>query len=157
MTGSQWKVVLLAAILMAVDYFLGPRIQFGFFYVVPVMLAAWYHGAGLAVGLAVVMAATRFAFHWWWEFPMAFLPTLVNNAMRVAMLALIALAIARLSRHVRELRERIAALEKHLPVCAGCGVIRREDGAWVPLATVPAPATRPLCPRCEEKHYGTFA
>ena len=151
---AAWKVLLLAAILMAVDFSLGPNIQFGFFYVVPVMLAAWFHGSGMAIALAVAMAIARMFFHWIWDFPVSVMTALINNVFRVAMLTLVAIAISRLSRHVRELRQRIFLLEGQLTVCRCCGVIRVEDGSWAPLNAVEQPEILPICPRCDEKHYG---
>lgn len=156
-SGSQWKVLVLAAVLVVGDFLVGPRIQFGFMHLVPVMVAAWYHGVLLGVGLAFGLAAVRFTFHWSWDFPMEFMPTLINTVLRVTVLSIVAVAGANMSRHVRELRQRVRQLERRLPVCVACGVIRADDGSWGPVSALPTADKETLCPRCEERHYGHHA
>lgn len=154
-SGPQWKVMLLVVLLVAADFMAGPQIQFGFFHVVPVMLAAWYHGAWLGIAVAVVMTATRFTFHWMWDFPMALVPTVINSGIRLVILSGVGGVCAAMSHYVRGLRARITRLEGQLPVCVSCGVIRREDGSWVEVSSLPPPSKHLLCPRCEERHYGS--
>jgi hypothetical protein len=67
----------------------------------------------------------------------------------------IALATGAAALRMRRLIQRVRQLERQLPVCRACGVIRREDGEWVQLATLPSPRSHCMCPACEEKHYGS--
>jgi hypothetical protein len=148
-----WKFLSLAAVLMVVDFCLGPYIQFPVFFVVPVMLIAWYYNTGWAVVVALAMAGGRFLVHWYWKFPMEVMPAAVNTVMRGAVLVVIAYATASTALLVRRLRQRISELEGQLPVCQGCGLIQSTETAWVDAGTLPRKA-RCLCPACEERRYG---
>ncbi|WP_069961913.1 hypothetical protein [Lacunisphaera limnophila] len=145
----------LALVLMAVDFVLGPYIQFPVFFVVPVMLAAWHYNVAWAVLIALAMAGVRFLYHWYWNFPLEVMPATLNTVMRALVLILVAWATARTALLVRRLRKRVEELEAQLPVCKGCGVIRGEDGAWVEVGSLPAKASL-HCPTCEEKQYGLY-
>jgi hypothetical protein len=140
--------------LIALDFFSGPTLQFPVFFVVPVMLAAWYHGAGLAIRLALGLALARFACHWIWGFPLELFPAILNNVMRGSVLAGLAYVTALVAYRMNSLRNRVGQLEARLPICPGCGLVRDEAGAWVPLADLPVPASRPSCAACEDRTSG---
>lgn len=158
-SGPEWKVILLSLVLLAVDFIVGPYIQFPVFFVLPVIIAAWVSGMRLALILAVALAAVRLSFHWIWDdIPADIVPAVVNNVMRACVLLLVGYGTAKTAMHMRSLQRRIDLLEKQLPVCSSCGLIRNDKGVWVPLSDMPrCDKARPLCPVCEEKHYGTFS
>ena len=157
-SSPEWKVILLALVLLAVDFILGPYIQFPVFFVLPVILAAWLSGMRLAIILAVALAAIRLTFHWIWEFPSDFMPAVVNNLMRACVLLIVGYGTAKTAMHMKNLQKRVELLEKQLPVCSCCGLIRDGKGSWIPLNDLPpSDKSQALCPRCEEKHYGTFS
>lgn len=147
-----WKLLVLAAVLLVVDFCLGPYIQFPVFFVIPVMLIAWYYNTGWAVAVAVAMAVGRFAFHWYWKFPMEVMPAAVNTVMRGIILVLIAYVTASTALLVRRLRQRVADLEAQLPVCEDCGLIQSGEADWVDAHEL-KPRGRCFCPTCEEKRY----
>lgn len=148
-----WKFLTLAAVLMVVDFCLGPYIQFPVFFVVPVMLIAWYYNTGWAVAVALAMAGGRFLFHWYWDFPVELMPAALNTVMRGVVLVVIAYLTASTAILVRRLRQRIRDLEAQLPVCEECGVLQNDTGQWVDAGVMP-PKAPCLCPVCEERRYG---
>jgi len=154
-----WKVLALSLVLMVSDLLLGPTLGLPVFFIVPVMLAAWFSGVRLAVTLAVFLAVFRFFVHWAWQFPLELLPAVVNNVMRCVTFVAVGYVTARAAKLIRDLRTRVELLEQQLPVCKGCGVIKRPDGSWGALESLPEtpPERRPLCPACEEKHYGAYS
>lgn len=141
-------------VLVALDFFSGPNLQFPVFFVIPVMLAAWYHGAGLAIRLSIGLAVARFTCHWIWGFPIEVLPAILNNVMRGGVLAGLAYVTALSAFRMNALRARVNQLEARLPICPGCGLVRDEGGAWVPLTDLPVPRSRPSCAACEERTEG---
>lgn len=143
-----------SAALVAVDFYLGPVIQFPVLFVLPVMWAAWTAGIRFALGLALGLAAARFACHWWWGFPLSLTSAVVNNILRAATLMMVAVLAGNGAALVRNLRRRVAFLEARLAVCEDCGVIREADGMWRPIESAGRAPARVRCPRCEEKRYG---
>jgi len=53
------------------------------------------------------------------------------------------------------LHSRIESLERHLTICGKCGLIRAEDGSWMPVETPEPLGGRKgvLCPECERRSY----
>jgi hypothetical protein len=159
MTRAQWSILVLVLILIAIDFVVGPYIQFPVFFVLPVMVAAWTTGVGWAFSLALFMAVARFFCHWYWDFPMDYMPAVVNNLMRFSVLIVVAYATARIAKLVRDLRQRVDQLERLLPVCRDCGLIRNEDGTWVPVNSLQQATkiSQTVCPHCEDKRYGSYS
>jgi hypothetical protein len=87
--------------------------------------------------------------------PNAFSLQLLNGTIRGVSLVVLAFFTSKAAWRFREMRSRIQALERHLTICGKCGLIRGEDGSWVPVeVTSPAPETaRVLCPECERRSY----
>jgi hypothetical protein len=155
---NQIIIVLFAALLVVVDFVFGPYIQFPVFFVLPVMLAAWYCGAMLAVGLALALGLARFLCHWYWSFPMDFMPAIVNNVLRVIALLMVGYGTAFVSKTIRDLRKRVSVLEQQLPVCKDCGLIQTANGEWVPVESleVKSEYAHTSCPHCQDKRYGSI-
>ncbi len=152
--GGRIAILATGAVLVGVDFYLGPMIQFPVLFVLPVMWAAWAHGMSFAILLSLGLATARFVCHWWWDFPLSLTAAVVNNVLRAAVLMVVAVLVANVGALVRNLRRRVAVLEARLSVCEDCGVIREEDGAWRPVEADARVFPRVRCPRCEEKRYG---
>jgi len=90
---------------------------------------------------------------------MDFMPAVVNNLMRFSVLIVVAYATARIAKLVRDLRHRVDQLERLLPVCRDCGMIRNEEGAWVPVHSLPQTGLKSttICPACQDKNYGPYS
>lgn len=152
LSASELKVIALAVVLVFADLLAGPYVQFPVFFVIPVMLAAWSSGPTFALGMAMCLAFARFLCHWLWDFPMDLMPAVVNNLMRVTVLGILAYATAKTAQLIRSMRERIALLERQLPICPGCGLIRDKEGQWVLLESLPVvKEQKPRCTACEER------
>lgn len=150
---------LVAVALIAADYAIGPQSQFPMLYVIPVTLAAWYSGRWPAVAMAIAVPLFHLVFL------LTVLPgtedTMLLATMTVARGAVIlvmALWIARLAEHERQLLRYVVKLEGLLRICAECKSIRNEAGVWEPMEEFisdrsDADFTHGLCPRCVARHY----
>ena len=150
---------LVAVALIAADYAIGPESQFPVLYVIPVTLAAWYSGRWPAVAMAIAVPL----------FHVVFLLTVMRGAgdamllatmtvARGAVILVMALWVARLAEHERQLLRYVVKLEGLLRICAVCKSIRNEAGVWEPLEVFisdrsDADFTHGLCPRCVARHY----
>jgi hypothetical protein len=148
-----WKLLALTGALLVMDFGLGPYIQFPVFFVVPVMLTAWFYNTAWAVAVALILAGGRFLFHWYWQFPVEVMPAALNTVMRGLVFVVIAYVTASTAVLVRRLRGRISELEAQLPVCPECGLVQNDGSKWVDAGVLP-PKPRCLCPSCEERRYG---
>ena len=168
---GRWRVLLhphelpawwwfgLAAVVGALDYKLGPHIQFSATFVVPVLLAAWYSGRLSALSLAIILPLTRLAFmRLAWDLPSSAVADVTSAIVRASVYAFVGYLVARLAEHERELEKEVEALEGLLPICMHCKSIRNDAGEWEKLETylsnrTEATFTHGLCARCEELHY----
>ena len=157
LSASWWFA--LAAVLLGLDYILGPSIQFTATFVVPVLLAAWYSGRLAALAVAVVLPLTHLAFTLVvWNEAASVSSNVLSALVRAAVWAFVGVVIARLAEHERELEKEVEALEGLLPICMYCKSIRNDAGEWENLETylsrrTEATFTHGLCARCEEQHY----
>lgn len=120
---------------LAVDYLLGPFIQFPIVYLVPVSLAAWNSGRSLSLALAVILPLCRLYFITLWDPPWTFLESAVNAAIRITVLASFAWLVERTASQTRRLSSEVQLQTGMLPVCSRCRKIRQEGGRWQPLDT----------------------
>ena len=152
-----WWWLLAGIALVGADYIIGPESQFPVLYVIPVSLAAWYSGRWPAVALAIAVPLFHVGF-----LMIAMRGT--ESAMllatmtvaRGAVILVMALWIARLAEHERQLLRYVVRLEGLLRICSVCKSIRNEKGAWEPLEAFisersDADFTHGLCPRCVER------
>jgi len=137
---------------LAVDYLLGPFIQFPIVYLIPVSLAAWNSGRSLSLALAVILPLCRLYFITLWDPPWTFLESAVNAAIRITVLASFAWLVERTASQTRRLSSEVQLLTGMLPVCSRCRKIRQEGGRWQPLDTYvsqnPGEFKHELCPDC---------
>jgi hypothetical protein len=155
-----WFVV--ACLLVAGDYAVGPSVQFGITFLVPVFLAAWYSGLKPALILAVVLPVARLLLMMTiWNEPGG-APALASAALRIGVLGFQAILVARLAEHERALQREVDLLEELLPICMHCKAIRNDAGQWEPLeryisARTDTTFTHGVCEACVGKHYPELA
>ena len=147
-------VVALAALIVAADYASAPFVRLPPFFVVPVALASWLIGPALGVALAILLPAVRFLY-----FVLVFRPPwvgaeLVNSAVQLGVLLLVAHLVSRTARQTREVR----MLKSFLPICLYCQRIRDADGHWRRLDEYMLQHTKiqfshGWCPDCERQHF----
>jgi hypothetical protein len=148
----------LAAVVLLLDLMTGPLLQFPVLFVLPVLLSSWFSGARWGVGLAVCQPIARLSLFWPWGLAHPVPIELANAAVRILVLAILAVLTARAAR-TRSLEAHIRALEAIIPICSFCKKMREEDGSWVPLERYigERSATRfshGVCPECALQHYG---
>ena len=79
-----------------------------------------------------------------------------------AMLLVVGLALVfnRSRRQAVELQEKLAkVLSGYIPICAGCKMIKDEDGGWMPVESYVSQRTEAMfshsiCPKCGKELYG---
>jgi hypothetical protein len=119
--------VAISAAILLLDYATGPYLQFPILFVVPVLLAAWYHSAIVAYVLALALPVGRFFIASAVDRPGPIGYSVLNAAIRVAVLLLIAYLATRSARQTRALQDRVAGL---VTVCAWSRTVE-YDGAWI--------------------------
>ena len=137
---------------LAIDYALGPFIQFPIVYLVPVSLAAWNSGRYLSLALAVTLPLFRLYFITLWDPPWTFLESAVNAAIRIAVLASFAWLVDQTASQTRRLASEVVLFTGLLPVCSRCRKLRQAGGEWQALETYvaknPGEFKHELCPDC---------
>lgn len=157
----HWPAIVgaLTLLVLVSDYLLGPYIHFPVAFALPVSLAAWHLGRGVAIAIACLLTTSRLALVLYWESPV-YPPTvsLVNAAIRLFVFVSLAWMVDRLARQSAELGRRVQTLEGLLPICSFCKQIRHEDGRWEPLDRYvskrsEARFSHGLCDRCAHERY----
>ncbi len=153
-----WLSVAFAVFFAVIDYLSGPYLLFPVLYVLPVMLMAWNCHWRLAIGLALILSGARYAFQFYWQFPLGEVVTLLNAILQCGVLVLLVTLTARLANATRSLRERLRTLEGILPICSFCKAICDEEGHWQRMETYvskrsEAQFSHGVCPDCAAKHY----
>lgn len=157
---KQWRPLfwlVISILMLGLDYFTGPAIHFPIAFAIPVLLAAWYSGWIWGVGLAVLLPITRAAFHSLWEGPTDIFVGTLNLAIRIVVLA----GVAVLVNHAAALTREIKVLKGMLPTCSGCKKIQTEDGSWKQMESYIAEHSQAefshgLCDECAERLYPDF-
>lgn len=152
----------LALFILVGDYLSGPTIQFPLFYLLPVSLAAWYHGLGWGLMFAVSLSCVRLFFLTaLWTVPWSMGESLINTGIRIMVLATFAAIIETTSRQTRQLAQRVRVLEGILPVCSFCKKIRDPQGQWHSMEQFitersEAQFSHGFCHECGQTHYGKY-
>jgi hypothetical protein len=153
---------LLAGASVLITYAAGPFIQFPIAFVFPVALAAWFDGLGHALGLAIALPLVRLGFVLGiWTVPWTDAHSIANAVVRISVLSLVAALTTRVGEQHRALGQKVAMLERILPICSYCKKIRTEDESWQALETylhahTDIALSHGLCPDCARQHYGEF-
>ena len=147
----------MAALLVAVDYAVGPYVQFAATFAVPVCLAAWYSGLTPAVMLAIALPFVRLSLMLTvWGEPWDAAAIVTTAVLRASVFTFLAVMLARIAEHERDLERDVELLHDLVPICTGCKRVR-DDGDWQPFESFisrrpDAKFTRGLCPRCAQAH-----
>ncbi len=120
----------LAALVMALDFAIGPRLEFPSLYAIPVLYAAWYGGRRWALPLCVLQS-----FHVvtvWTQngSESAVFDASIAAFMRVFVLGAIAWWLSGVRDVQRQLSHEVEMLEGLLPICSYCKKIRDDEGEW---------------------------
>jgi K+-sensing histidine kinase KdpD len=151
--------VALGAVMLWIDYLTFESANFPVFYVLPVILAAWYSGMGPALALAIAVPVFRLMFLVLPQSsPGQMASVALATAFRGIVIAFFALWFARLADFERSLQRRVKILEGMLPICSHCKNIRNDKGDWERMEAYisrrsEAEFSHGICPSCSDKHY----
>jgi hypothetical protein len=146
------------ALLLWLDFATGPGTPFPVLYMIPAGLAAWYSRRWPALVLAITVPIVHITLlAVWWQ-PADWLSAAAATAARGAVVTLIALWLARLSAHERELIRHAQTLEGLLHICSFCKSFRNDAGEWERLEKFIAMRSETqfshgLCPECQKTYY----
>jgi hypothetical protein len=150
--------VLLAVMVLAVDYLTGPNIRFPILYLLPIVLSAWLNGLGWSLGFAVGLPLVQLSLSKFWGTWYTPLYGAVNTLIRIAVFVGFAYLIHKVGLQKRELEKEVRTLRGILPICSFCKRIRNQEGSWESLEgyiTMRSEAefSHGLCPECAKKNY----
>jgi hypothetical protein len=153
--------ILVAVIVLIIDYFTGKFIRFPITYVIPVGLAAWRNKKVTAYTIAVLLPLARLWFQFPWYETQSLYESAINASVRVSALVLYAYLVDRTAWQTRALEKKVGTLEGILPICASCKRIRNEKGEYVQLEKYitehsEASFSHGLCQECSKKLYPEY-
>jgi hypothetical protein len=148
-----------SVVVLLVDLWAGPFLQFPVFFVLPVVLAGWYSSNRWGVGLALALPPLRLSFFLVWGLPYSLGIALTNTVVRIVVLTVIAVLANRAAERTRLLEAEVRILEGIVPICSFCKKMREDDGSWVRLEQYignrsTALFSHGVCPECAAEHYG---
>jgi hypothetical protein len=151
--------LLVAAVLLVVEYAIGSYNQFPVVYVIPVSLAAWYSGRWPALVIAIILPAVHLVFEMTDSSPDNVAALVARTSFRGGVIIILALWFVRLSEHERALLQEVQTLKGLLPICSFCKSIKNDAGEWEHLERFISRRSETkfshgLCPSCQETHYG---
>lgn len=151
--------IFLALLILFIDYFTGPFIQFPFLYILPVVFASWYNGKWWGLGYSVVLPLVRLYYNTIWTIPWTLVESTVNAGIRIGVLGLLAYLIDRVAKESSATKKEVKLLEGLLPICASCKKIRDDNNEWQQLEAYithhsEAKFTHGVCPECAQRLYG---
>jgi hypothetical protein len=119
----------LAALTVALDYIVGPNIEFPALFIIPIAYAAWYGGRRWALPLCVLPFAHVLTVQLHGADARLY-EAVISATIRAVMLVPIAWWIAHVGASQRALTQEVAMLEGLLPICSYCKKIRDDGGEW---------------------------
>lgn len=147
----------ISVVVLALDFAVGPVIQFPALFIIPVSLAAWYNGRARGLVLAVALPLVRLYFTTIADTPWSFAESATNAAIRIGVLGAFAMLVDRSAAQTQALSLRVEKLKDMLPTCEVCRRVRGRGNRWQSLedylhADLKDLGTSEVCPECA-KHY----
>lgn len=113
--------------IIILDLFAGRYLLFPIFFVIPVVLSAWFCTPRLAYLLAVLLPLGRLFTAEFVHHPSPFVYIAGNCMIRISVLCLLAFLVSRSSRQTKQLKERVESL---VTVCAWSRTVEYH-GEWI--------------------------
>ncbi|MEW6289131.1 MAG: hypothetical protein AB1545_04665 [Thermodesulfobacteriota bacterium] len=153
--------IVVAAIVLVIDYSAGKAVQFPILYILPVGLAAWNNKKATAYGLVVLLPLARVLFNFPWQTTETMPVAVVNAGIRVIVLGIYAYLLDRTASQTRQLQKEIKVLEGILSICSSCKRIRNEQGEYERMekyVTRHSEATfsHGICDECAKRLYPEY-
>jgi hypothetical protein len=156
-----WTALVICVVIVVVDVLTPTQIVLGSFFVVPVLIAAWFNSLALALAISIGLPLVRFFIAI--QMDPASVPALsaVNAIDRMVLLTVVSLITSKLAGSVRHLKIEVKVLEGLIPICSNCKKIRDKDGVWQPMEEYigersKAEFTHGICPDCARLLYGKY-
>jgi hypothetical protein len=154
--------ILLAIMVLAIDYFTGKDIQFPILYIFPAGIAAWQNKKNTAYALAIILPIVRVGFHIPWHEIESIYYATINAVIIITALTLLVYLVNRTALQEKELEKRVKILEGILPICSYCKKIRNEKDEYEQLEKYisehsDAQFSHGICPECLKELYPEFA
>lgn len=136
--------------LIALDQATGPFVRISIGFVFPVALVAYHWGILPALGLGLVLGASRVWLVLLSPSPWLVGPELVNLGLNLLVFSAVAWVVRQWARaRVARTTEPVS-----LPVCGGCGRVRAQSGRWLRFESFVTSVTsasfvHTICPECE--------
>ena len=153
--------MVVAGLVLGVDYLTGKYVQFPIIYAIPCGLSAWKLSKRSAYSLAIVLPVIRIAFHYPWKESFSVSYLVANTAIRIVALLVYAYLIYRIAWQTKALEKKINVLEGILPICSFCKKIRNENGQYEQIEKYVAERSSAkfshgICEECAKKMYPGF-
>jgi len=153
--------ILLAIIILYLDYITGPEIQFPVLFILPVILVTCYRNIYWGVILSILLPVVSTYYIYLWNDNQEAVYIIINVVIRVSMFSFISFLISVVVRQKKALSERVSNLEKFLPICSYCKKIRDKDNKWHSIESYITGKTdtefsHGLCPDCAKKYYKDY-
>ena len=119
-----------AAVVILLDYAVGPRVEFPGLFVVPVLYAGWYGGRAWALPLSL-LPLTHVGTVMLHGAPEAVVfESVISGVVRAIVLSLVGWWVSGAGDAQRALSHEVEMLEGLLPICSYCKKIRDDEGDW---------------------------
>lgn len=148
---AVWMVVAIAAL----DYSTPGAVQVSALFVLPMAYAAWFGGRRWGFLLAASVVGLRASVVYLNPPPWSLRISIINVAIRFAVLMLVVWLVDRVAMQ----RRRLRILEGLLPICSYCKRIRGDSDEWQQIERYisthsEAVFSHGVCPTCAKEHYG---
>jgi len=153
--------IVVAAIVLAIDYITGRHIEFPILYALPVALAAWKLQLKMSFVMAILLPAARVGFYVPWQETQALPIAFINAPITLVALLLYAYLVSIISRQTMALQRKVKVLEGILPICASCKKIRNDKGEYEAIEKYvsehsEASFSHGICSDCAKRLYPEF-
>lgn len=158
---APYLALLFSVVIILLDLLAPIRIVFSIFFVIPVLVAAWFNSLYFAVALSISLPAVRLLVAILVEKTGDVMYSGLNAVDRLLVLSVVALVTHRLSESMKHLKVEVKVLEGMIPICSNCKKIRDKDGEWQSLEKYlgehsQAEFTHGICPDCRKLLYGEY-
>lgn len=153
--GIRIPVPVLLAVLIILDFALGEHVSAAPLFVCLVVWVAWTQDFGRAAAMGILLSIAHFVRNRTYVLSPPVRPQILNGVILGATLVVLAYFTSRAAWRFRAMHSRILALERNLTICGSCGLIRMQDGGWVPVEAPGWAAGQQgaMCPECERRTY----
>jgi len=153
--------ILLALIVLVIDYITGKSVEFPILYGLPVGIAAWRSQKNTAITLAIFLPLVRVGFHFPWQETQSIALAVLNALIVVMVLILYTYLVDRVAWQTSALEKKVRILEGILPICASCKRIRNENGEYEQIEEyiterTEASFSHGICQECSKKLYPEY-